>query len=44
MIGPAPATAHGRDFTALCAGLLIRTFGLSLASAAVVVALLSVSL
>jgi len=36
--------AHGREFTSLFTGLLVRTFGLSLASAVVVVALLSVGL
>lgn len=36
--------AHGKQLTSLFTGLLVRTFGLSLASAAVVVALLSVGL
>jgi hypothetical protein len=41
--GSAP-TAYGREFTALFAGLAVRSLGLSLASAALLIALLSVAL
>ena len=43
MIGPVVST-HGRELTALCAGLVVRTIGLSLGSAALLVTLLALSL
>lgn len=40
MIGPV-VTTHGRELTALCAGLAVRTLGLCLGSAALLVTLLA---
>lgn len=43
MIGPV-VTTHGKELTALCAGLAVRTLAVCLGSAAMVVAVLALSL
>jgi len=41
MIGPAATNPYGRELTTLFAGLAVRTLGLSLGSAALLVALVA---